>query len=50
MHILNKTNIDFMRWRWHAVALSWVVILAGLGMVAVKGLPRGTQKKNLHQQ
>ena len=43
MHILNKTNIDFMRWRWHAVALSWVVILAGLGMVAVKGLPRGIE-------
>ena len=42
MHILNKTNINFMRWRWHAVALSWVVILAGLarpssGQVLVHG-------------
>lgn len=43
MHILNKTNIDFMRWRWHAVALSWVIILAGLGVIATKGLPRGIE-------
>lgn len=43
MHILHKTNIDFMRWRWHAVALSWVVILAGLAVVATKGIPRGIE-------
>ncbi len=43
MHILNKTNIDFMRWRWHAVALSWVVILAGLGVVVTKGIPLGIE-------
>jgi preprotein translocase subunit SecF len=43
MHILNKTNIDFMRWRWHAVALSWLVILAGLGVVLTRGLPRGIE-------
>ncbi len=43
MHILNKTNIDFMRWRWHAVVLSWVIILAGLGVIATKGLPRGIE-------
>src|SRR3954465_9926837 len=43
MHILNKTNIDFMRWRWHAVALSWVVILAGLGVTLTKGIPRGIE-------
>jgi preprotein translocase subunit SecF len=43
MHILNKTNINFIRWRWHAVALSWVVILAGLGVIATKGLPRGIE-------
>jgi preprotein translocase subunit SecF len=43
MHILNKTNIDFMRWRWHAVVLSWVVILAGLAVIYVKGLPRGIE-------
>jgi preprotein translocase subunit SecF len=43
MHILNKTNIDFMRWRWHAVALSWIVILAGLAVIATRGLPRGIE-------
>ena len=30
MHIFKNTNFDFLRWRWHAVALSWVVIIAGL--------------------
>lgn len=43
MHILNKTNIDFMRWRWHAVVLSWVVILAGVGVMLAKGIPRGIE-------
>lgn len=43
MHILNKTNIDFMRWRWHAIALSWVVILAGIGVTMTKGIPRGIE-------
>src|SRR3954462_9085773 len=43
MHIFNKTNINFMRWRWHAVALSWVVILAGLAVIATRGLPRGIE-------
>jgi preprotein translocase subunit SecF len=43
MHILHNTNIDFMRWRWHAVVLSWVVILAGLGVIATKGIPRGIE-------
>lgn len=43
MHILNKTNIDFMRWRWHAVALSWVVIFAGLGVILTKGIPLGIE-------
>lgn len=43
MHILNKTNIDFMRWRWHAVALSWVLIIAGIAVTATKGIPRGIE-------
>ncbi len=43
MHILNKTNIDFLRWRWHAIVLSWVVILAGLGVIFTKGIPRGIE-------
>jgi preprotein translocase subunit SecF len=43
MHIFNKTNIDFLRWRWHAIVLSWVVILAGAGVIATRGLPRGIE-------
>lgn len=43
MHILNKTNIDFLRWRWHAIALSWLIILAGLGVTLTKGIPRGIE-------
>jgi preprotein translocase subunit SecF len=43
MHILHNTNFDFMRWRWHAVVLSWVVIIAGLAVVFTKGIPRGIE-------
>ena len=43
MHIFNHPNYNFLRWRWHAVALSWVVIIAGLVMIASKGLPRGIE-------
>jgi preprotein translocase subunit SecF len=41
MQILNKTNFDFIRWRWHAIALSLVVVLAGVGVVLTKGMPLG---------
>ena len=36
-------TIDFLRWRWHAIALSWLVILAGLVMICTKGLPLGIE-------
>ena len=36
-----NTRINFTRWRWHALALSLVVILAGIATVAAKGLPLG---------
>ncbi len=42
MQMFSNTNYDFIRWRWHALALSLVVILAGIGlMVARGGLPLG---------
>ena len=41
MQIFNNTNFDFIRWRWHAIALSLVVILAGIGVVVTKGMPLG---------
>lgn len=43
MHILKDTNFDFLRWRWHAVILSWVVILAGAAVIVTKGIPRGIE-------
>jgi preprotein translocase subunit SecF len=42
MQILTSTNFDFIRWRWHALGLSTVLILAGLGLTIVQGgLPLG---------
>lgn len=42
MRIFTNPNYDFIRWRWHALALSLLVILAGVGtMVARGGLPLG---------
>ena len=37
-----QPNFDFLRWRWHAVALSLVVIIAGVAtLVSRGGLPLG---------
>lgn len=42
MQIFSNTNYDFIRWRWHAIVLSLVVILGGVGlMVSRGGLPLG---------
>ena len=36
-------NFDFLRWRWHAIALSWVVILAGVVTIWTRGIPLGIE-------
>ena len=36
-----NTRANFTRWRWHALALSLVVILAGVATVVTKGIPAG---------
>ena len=41
MQLLNNANYNFLRWKWHAIALSAIVILAGLGLIAAKGMPLG---------
>jgi preprotein translocase subunit SecF len=41
MQIFKNPNFDFLRWRWHALVVSAVVIAAGLGLVATRGLPLG---------
>ena len=43
MHIFKDTKFDFLRWRFHALAVSWVIILAGIGTLVTKGLPRGVE-------
>jgi preprotein translocase subunit SecF len=41
MQILTNANYDFIRWRWYAIGLSAVVILAGVALALTKGLPMG---------
>jgi preprotein translocase subunit SecF len=41
MRLFTNTNYDFIRWRWHAIALSLVVVLAGVGVMATRGVPLG---------
>ena len=36
-----NANVDFARWRWHAMALSLVLIAAGAGTIMSKGLRLG---------
>ena len=43
MSIFKDTNFDFLRWRWHAMGLSWLIILAGLALILTKGIPRGVE-------
>jgi preprotein translocase subunit SecF len=41
MHIFHNTSYDFLRWRWYALALSALVVVGGLGLIATRGLPLG---------
>jgi preprotein translocase subunit SecF len=43
MHIFKNPNYDFLRWRWHAIALSWVVIIAGIVTIYFKGMPKSVE-------
>lgn len=40
MQILSQTNFNFIKWRWHAIALSAVVIIAGIGQIIAQRGPR----------
>ncbi|MBI3049508.1 MAG: protein translocase subunit SecF [Acidobacteria bacterium] len=41
MQIFKSPNYNFIRWRWHALALSLTVVVAGAVMMATRGLPLG---------
>ena len=43
MHIFKNADYNFLRWRWHAVGLSWAVIIAGLVVMYTKGIPRSIE-------
>jgi preprotein translocase subunit SecF len=40
MQIFKNPNYNFVRWRWHALALSLIVILAGAAMIVKQGGPK----------
>lgn len=40
MQILSKTNFNFIKWRWHVITLSVVVIVAGVAQIVSQGGPR----------
>ncbi len=41
MALFENANYDFIKWRWHAIALSAVIIIAGLAYAATRGVPLG---------
>jgi preprotein translocase subunit SecF len=43
MHIFKNTNFDFLRWRFHALALSWIIILAGVAVMWTQGIRKGVE-------
>jgi preprotein translocase subunit SecF len=43
MHIFKNTNFDFLRWRVHALVLSWIIILAGVAVIWTQGIKKGVE-------
>ncbi len=43
MHIFKNSNFDFLRWRWYAMALSAVILIAGIGTMLTRGIPLGVE-------
>jgi len=43
MQIFKHPHFNFIKYRWHALVLSWVIIVAGIVTVATRGLPEGIE-------
>jgi preprotein translocase subunit SecF len=43
MHIFKNPNYNFLRWRWYAIALSSLIIIAGVGVIMTRGIPLGIE-------
>src|SRR5688500_6114498 len=41
MSVFFTPKYDFVKWRWHAIALSLLVILAGVAVIMTRGLQMG---------
>jgi len=41
MQIFTNANYNFIRWRWHAIIFSALVVIAGLAFVLTRGMPLG---------
>jgi preprotein translocase subunit SecF len=41
MRIFTNPNYNFLRWRWHALVLSVLIVVGGLVTIAQRGLPLG---------
>jgi preprotein translocase subunit SecF len=41
MQILSKTNINFIKWRWHAIAFSTILIVVGVSQILTQGFKLG---------
>jgi len=41
MALFDNANYDFIKWRWHAIGLSAIIIIAGLVYGIQKGIPLG---------
>jgi preprotein translocase subunit SecF len=45
MQIFHNPNFNFVKYRWQALVVSWVIILAGLAAIQMYGLPEGVEFK-----
>ncbi len=43
MHIFHNPHYNFLRWRVHALVVSWVIILAGVVTIWTKGIPQSVE-------
>jgi preprotein translocase subunit SecF len=41
MQLFTNTNFNFIRWRWHALVLSLLIVVAGVAAIVVQGMPLG---------
>jgi preprotein translocase subunit SecF len=41
MQIFKNPNYDFVRWRWHAIVLSALIIAVGMYIIGTRGLKKG---------